>query len=63
MGCQTNITYFHLLGSVGRGGETQLQVGKNLNYSIQCFKGYYTTSKTEAFGYIDHRPNQANMIH
>ena len=30
---------FHPLEVVGRGSETQLQVGKNLNYLIQSFKG------------------------
>ena len=29
----------HPLGVVGRGSETQLQVGENLNYSIWRFKG------------------------
>ena len=28
-------------GVVGRGSETQLQVGKNINYLILRFKGYY----------------------
>ena len=31
---------FHPLEVVGRGSETQLQVGENLNSIIQRFKGY-----------------------
>ena len=31
---------FHPLEVVGRGSETQLQVGDNLNSLIQRFKGY-----------------------
>ena len=30
---------FHSLEVVGRGSETQLQVGENLNYLIYRFKG------------------------
>ena len=31
---------FHQLEVVGRGWETQLQVGENLNYLIYSFEGY-----------------------
>ena len=31
---------FHPLEVVGRASETQLQVGGNLNYTTQRFKGY-----------------------
>ena len=30
---------FHLLEVVGRGSETQLQVGENSNYITWCYKG------------------------
>ena len=34
------MTNFHALEVVGRGSETQLQVGENSNYLIKRFKGY-----------------------
>ena len=35
---QTDMGHFHPLEVVGRGGETQLQVGEDLSYLIQRFK-------------------------
>ena len=35
----TNTSNFHPLEVVGRGSETQLQVGENLNYLTELFKG------------------------
>ena len=33
------MSIFHLFEVVGRGSETQLQMGENLNYLILRFKG------------------------
>ena len=35
----TNVSRFHPLEVVSCSSETQLQVGENLNYITQCFKG------------------------
>ena len=35
----TNMRTFHPLEVVGRGSETQLQVGRKFNYLFQRFKG------------------------
>ena len=36
-----SLSNFHLLEVVGRGSETRLQMGENLNYWIYLYKGYY----------------------
>ena len=36
----TNMSNYHPLQVVGRGSQTQLQVGENLNFIIQRLKGY-----------------------
>ena len=36
---KTNPSIFYPLEVVGRGSETQLQMGKNLNYLLYRFKG------------------------
>ena len=41
----TNMIYFHPLEVVGRGSETQLQVGENVNYlNGRAFKGLITVA-------------------
>ena len=49
----TNMSNFHPLEVVDRGSETQLQVGENLSYLIQRFKGQRakTNSRRQARAY------------
>ena len=37
---RTYMSNFQPLEVVGRGSETQLQVGENINKTIQCLEGY-----------------------